>query len=288
MTSSSSTKYFPHGVTLSQNQKTKLAKALERREPITIRLSHSELTGSDELMLTKTQIGRIRKSLSLGKGVDLKISKTQITKVVKKGGALWSGLMSQVLPQVFKWAPKIAAPLASGAMQALGSLGIDKLFGSGHAQRGGFLIPQGKIDKLIANKKYLTKKQKEDILAALQSGGDLVIKPTPRQRGGFLGSLLTTIGIPLLLNALTGKGLQNRKKGKGLQNRPSCKTGHGLQNRPYAEAYPYARFPPPFLGQWGEGPRRTRRGGTKKKTGKGILFGKNSPFNDIPLLGAIF
>ena len=159
--------YFPHGVTLSQNQKTKLAKALERREPITIRLSHNELTGSDELMLTKTQIGRIRKSLTSGKGVDLKISKTQITKVVKKGGALWSGLMSNIIPQVFKWAPKIAAPLASGAMQALGSLGIDKLFGSGHAQRGGFLIPQNKINLLIANQRYLTKKQKEDIVNAL-------------------------------------------------------------------------------------------------------------------------
>ena len=75
--------YIPHGVTLSQNQKTKLAKAFEKREPLTIRLSHSELTGPDELMLTKTQIGRIQKSYNSGKGVDLKISKTQITKVVK-------------------------------------------------------------------------------------------------------------------------------------------------------------------------------------------------------------
>ena len=278
MTSSSSTKYFPHGVTLSQNAKRKLAKALERREPITIRLSHNELTGSDELMLTKTQIGRIHKSLSLGKGVDLKISKTQITKVVKKGGALWSGLMSNIIPQVFKWAPKIAAPLASGAMQALGSLGIDKLFGSGHAQRGGFLIPQDKINLLIANQRYLTKKQKEDIVNALQSGGRVVIRPTARQRGGFLGTLLASIGVPLLLNALTGKG-----HGRGLQNR---KTGHGLQNRPYPTGY--APFPPPFLGQWGEGSQRPRRRGTKKKTGNGILLGKNSPFKDIPLLGAIF
>ena len=278
MPKQSSTNYIPHGVTLSQNQKSRLAKALKNREPITIRLSHSELTGPDTLMLSKTQIGRIRKSLSLGKGVDLKISKTQITKVVKKGGALWSGLMSNIIPQVFKWAPKIAAPLASGAMQALGSLGIDKLFGSGHsrhAQRGGFLIPQNKIDQLIAHKNLLTKKQKVDIISALQSGGELVIRPTARQQGGFLGSLLATIGVPLLLNALTGRGLQNRSS----QNCTAQSHGRGLQNRPYGD--PYARFPPPFLGQWGDG-------NSGKKTGKGILFGKNSPFNDIPLLGAIF
>ena len=155
---------------------------------------------------------------------------------------------------------------------------MDKILGQGlpgaHAsQVGGFLIPQDKINKLIANKKYLTKKQKEDILTALQSGGQIVIRPTPRQRGGFLGTLLASIGVPLLLNALSGKGLQNRKKGNGLQNRQ----GLGLQNRPYG--YPYAPFPPPFLGQWGDG--------TKKKSGKGILFGKNSPFNGIPLLGDI-
>ena len=266
------TTYIPHGVTLSQNQKTKLAKALKNREPITIRLSHGELSGSDTLMLTKTQIGRIKRSLSSGKGVDLKISKTQIGKVVQKGGALWSGLMSNIIPQVFKWAPKIAAPLASGAMQALGSLGIDKLFGSGSGQVGGFLIPQNKIEQLIANKKYLTKKQKEDILAALQSGGDLVIRPTPRQmKGGFLGSLLASIGVPLVLNALMGKGLQNRSKG-------GRSRGKGLQNRPYGN--PYARFPPPFFGQWPEAYGH----GVKKTSGKGILFGKNSPLNDIPLI----
>ena len=53
----------------------------------------------------------------------------------------------------------------------------------------------------------LTKKQKEDIVNALQSGGELVIKPTKTQSGGLLGTLLASIGVPLLLKALTGKGL---------------------------------------------------------------------------------
>ena len=259
--------YIPHGVTLSQNQKSKLAKALEKREPITIRLSHSELTGPDELMLTKTQIGRIKKSLASGKGVDIKISKTQIRKVVVKGGSLFSSLAALVptlLPKAMQVASKVVPGLAMGALGSLGNFTMDKILGQGHTQVGGFLIPQDKIDKLIANKKYLTKKQKEDILSALQSGGQIVIRPTPKQRGGFLGTLLASIGVPLLLNALTGKGLQNRKG-----------TGKGLQNRPYWD--PYVRFPPPFLGA----------GPSEKKSGKGILFGKNSPFNGIPLLGAI-
>ena len=285
------TSYFPHGVTLSQNQKHNLAKALEKRplQGITIRLSHSELTGPDELMLTKTQIGRIQKSFTSGKGVDLKISKTQIGKVVKKGGSLFSSLAALVptlLPKAMQVASKVVPGLAMGALGSLGNFTMDKILGQGIAltpshsgMSGGFFIPQDKINKLIENKKYLTRKQKEDIVNALQSGGNhgVVIKPTPRQRGGFLGTLLASIGVPMLLNALLGKGLQNRKKGKGLQNRK----GLGLQNRPHTGSYPYgyAPFPPPFIGQWGDG--------SKKRTGKGILFGKNSPFNGIPILGAI-
>ena len=271
--------YIPYGVTLSQNQRRKLAKALEMRQPLTIRLSHNELTGEDELMLTKTQIGRINRGLSSGKGVDIKISKTQISKVVKKGGSLFSSLAALVptlLPKAMQVASKVVPGLAMGALGSLGNFTMDKILGQGqiarsaHAMRGGFLIPQDKVDKLIANQRYLTKKQKEDIVNALQSGGEIVIKPTAKQRGGFLGTLLASIGVPLLLNALSGKGLQNR-----------CHSGHGLQNRPTPSAYPYgyAPFPPPFIGQWGDG--------SKKRTGKGILFGKNSPFNGIPLLGAI-
>ena len=63
--------------------------------------------------------------------------------------------------------------------------------------------------------------------------------------------LLASIDISLLLNALTGKGLQNRPKSKGL----------GLQNRPYFHSLiPYQ--PPPFIGNW---PQNTVGMGTKKK-----------------------
>ena len=55
----------------------------------------------------------------------------------------------------------------------------------------------------------LTKKQKEDIVAALQSGsGQVVIRPTPKQSGGILGTVLASIGVPLLMKALTGRGIQ--------------------------------------------------------------------------------
>ena len=41
----------------------------------------------------------------------------------------------------------------------------------------------------------------------LQSGSGVQIQLTPKQRGAFLGTLLASIGVPLLLKALTGRGL---------------------------------------------------------------------------------
>ena len=151
--------YAKYGVNLSAGQKEKLAKALSNKSAITIRLTKSDLTGSDDLMLTKTQLKRIQKAMNNGTGVDLKISKTQISHLVQEGGSLWSSLFSlaaKALPYASKAVTKVVPALATGAFQALGSLGIDKIFGKG--QSGGFLIPQNKIDQLIKYKDLLTKK----------------------------------------------------------------------------------------------------------------------------------
>ena len=188
------TTYLEYHVNLSDGQKENLAKAMKTGSELTLRLKNNQLRGNDELMLTKTQVNKIQKSVANKTGVDIKISKTQIRRSVKQGGSLFSSLAmlgAKALPYVTKMAPA----LATGAVSALGSLGIDKIFGKGI--RGGFLIPQNKIDQLIKHKDWLTKGQKEQILSAVQSGGEVVINPTVKQRGGFLGSLLASIGIPL-------------------------------------------------------------------------------------------
>ena len=70
------TTYFECGVNLTDNQKKKLADSINNNCPLTLRLKHLDLAGNDELMLTKSQISKIRKSLANKTGVDLKISKT--------------------------------------------------------------------------------------------------------------------------------------------------------------------------------------------------------------------
>ena len=232
------TTYFEYHVGLSNGQKQKLARAIKKASPITLRLSKNELKGNDELMFSKAQINRIKKAIQNKTGVEIKISKTQITKSVKHGGSLFTSLAAlgaKVLPLATKFISKVAAPLVTEAVSALGSLSIDKLFGSG--QIGGFLIPNEKVELLIKHKNLLTRNQTERIRNALQSGGQVIAEPSEKQMGGMLGTVLASIRIPMLLKALTGSGLQVPKK-----------RAAGLQVSARPALYPY--YPPPVWGSW--------------------------------------
>ena len=230
--------YVKYGVKLSADQKKKLAKALSNKSSITLRLTKSDLTGNDMLMLTATQLKRIKKAMTNKTGVDLKISKTQIRSVIQKGGSLWNSLLNLGM-RALPYASKAVPALATGAIQALGSLGVDKIFGRG--QSGGFLIPQDKINQLIQYKDLLTKKQKEQIASAIHNGGQIFVKPSKKQMGGFLGTLLASIGVPMLINALTGRGLQvDNKRSKKSPNVYVPKGGNIV---------PY-QINPPFIGTW--------------------------------------
>jgi len=74
------------------------------------------------------------------------------------------------------------------------------------------------------------------------SGEDIIIRPTKKQSGGFLGSLLASVGIPLavdmigvpLLKAITGKGAPQI----GRPPLPKSKGGSA----------PQIGQPPPFIG----------------------------------------
>ena len=268
------TTYHPYKIDLSRGQKKKLLKAIRSNCAITLRLDHDQTTGIDELMLTTNQIKRIKKAVDLDTGVELRISKTQIRKVTRQGGSLFSA----VVPLARTLAPTLAKTLGLSALAGLASEGATqvakKISGKG-AMTGGFLIPQDKIQKLIDNKHLLTNKQKQEILAALQSGGQVVVKPSAKQSGGMLGTILASIGIPLALDMvknLFGKGAAagagtgagtgagaprlGRPKGKGAA--AGAAAGAPRVGRPKGKgaprlgAPPFQR-PPPFFGNWGRG-----------------------------------
>ena len=263
------TQLYQINVKLSENQKKNIADAYKKRETVVIRLTNDSLHGNDTLNVPAMVKKRLEKNRKEKKGMEIKLSKTNIRKQI--GGSL----LTSVLSMARMFGPTIAKTLGlsalAGAAGAAGSQVVKKIAGKG-TKTGDFLIPQNKIDKLIANKNLLSAKQKKDILDALQSGSGVVVKPTKTQSGGFLGTLLASIGIPLVLKALTGKGAP--------QIGMPPKGGRGA---PTMGAY----YPPPFIGSWPKTQAGMGKKKPTKKKGKGLLLGPKSPFNQIPLLGAI-
>ena len=54
--------YSSYGVSLSKGQLQKVSRAYNNNSAITIRLANKELSGPDELMLTKTHINKLKKA----------------------------------------------------------------------------------------------------------------------------------------------------------------------------------------------------------------------------------
>ena len=276
-------------VNLSQGQKAKLAKAIKDGSALKLRLGKNSLSGNDELLLSPRQIAKLQKAKKNNTGAEISFSKSAIRKSIKQGGSLWTSLL-KLTPFLTKGVSKVAPHLATGAVSALGSLGIDKIFGKGMQggaaqatllpnaivkmiQRG-IEVPVKFLVNLINMKEMLTNAQKTLIGKGLQNRKGILLKPTKRQiHGGLLGTL-AAIGIPMaieLASKIFGKGLQvPRKAAAGLQ----------------VSQKPFLWQPPPFYGTW-ETPAWKGQGRGKGKKGKGLLLGENSPFNQIPILGAI-
>lgn len=65
---------------LSPNQKKNLAQAYQNRETIVLRLTKGSLSGNGTLYVPATVVKRLNKNRQLKKGMDIKLSKTNIRK----------------------------------------------------------------------------------------------------------------------------------------------------------------------------------------------------------------
>ena len=201
------TQRFEINVKLSENQKKNLSSAYHKRETIVIRLIKDSLHGNDTLFVPAMVKKRLEKNRKWRKGMDIKLAKTNIRKQV--GGSL----LTSILTLGRSFLTTVGKTLGLSALAGLASEGasqvVKSISGKG-VKSGGFLVPQDKINnKLTDYKHLLSMKQKQDILNVLQSGSGVHIKPTKTQSGGFLGTLLASIGIPLaieVIKKMTGKG----------------------------------------------------------------------------------
>ena len=135
-----------------------------KKETIVLRLTNSSLSGNETLHVPATVVKRLNKSKQLKKGMDIKLSKTNIQKQV--GGSVLTLILSLGRTLL----PTLSKTLGLSALSGLASKGalklVKKISGKG-VKTGGFIVLQNRIHQLIPYKDLLNMNQKKDLLYAL-------------------------------------------------------------------------------------------------------------------------
>ena len=183
-------------------------------------IGNNEIDFPHQLLLTNRQLSNLCKAFANHLSADIKLSKTQLSKMIQSGGLLgrlFGPLLKTGLPlikNVIK--PSVLIPLGLIAAASAADAGIHKkILGSGHNNNNNnnnttLIISNDEIEDIIKVVKSL-----EDSSLLLKRVTETVQNEVKEQKGGFLSMLLGTLGASLLGNLLTGRGIYRAGKGKG-------------------------------------------------------------------------
>ena len=156
-----------------------------------------------ELLLTNRQVANIREAFAKNTPIDIKLSKTQLSKMMQSGRFLGNLLGKLAGPLM-----KVAVPLAKNVLAPLGIL-LQCLQLMEALKKE--MLGSGTTTLIISNDEM------NDILKIVKSpeGSGLLLKgvsetiqhEAKEQRGGFLSMLLSTLGASLLGDILSSKGV---------------------------------------------------------------------------------
>ena len=120
------TQYNRLNLKLSNSQLSKLKSAIKNETDVVIRLSPNIIDDSNgetnfphELLLTDRQVSSIRKAFSNNSSVDIKFSKTQLSKMIQSGGFLGK-LLGPLLKTGLPLIKNVITPLAKSVLIPLG------------------------------------------------------------------------------------------------------------------------------------------------------------------------
>ena len=223
-----STTYHPFKIALTDGQKKKLQKAYVTKTAVGLKVKPNQIGRGDELLLTETQIKRLKKRSAEGKGMVIKLSQTQLQNTAQRGGSLFSAMLG------------FAKPLIKPALGALASAGLSfgaekvlrKIFGNGFGPR------EIELYKLVQRMTPAQKKAAKQYLV-----GKGLVKGGGAQHGGFLG-MLASIGVPLAID------LVRKIIGKGMQTQPPLPPPRTRRSPGIPKGKEMQIQPPPFYGTW--------------------------------------
>ena len=187
---------------LPDSQLNKLKPAVKNNQGTSLRISVKIFTPNNlphELFLTTRQITKLRNAIEHNISTDIKLIRTQISKIIQSGGFLGS-LLGKLAGTL------MTAPLAKNVLTPLGitaaASAIDgaiqkRIQGSGTTS---LVISNKEMDNIMKIIEAL-----QDLNIFLKGVTETIKNQTKEQKGVFLSMLLGTLGASLLGNILTGK-----------------------------------------------------------------------------------
>ena len=214
------TQYNSLNVKLSNSQLNKLKSSIKNEPDVVLRISSNMVGDSNdntnfphELLLTNRQVANIRKAFAKNTSIDIKLSKTQLSKMIQSGGFLGNllGKLAGLLMKVaVPLAKNVLAPLGiSAAMSAIDESIKKKMLGSGVTT---LIISNDEMNYILKIVKSL-----ENSGLLLKGVSETIQHEAKELRGGFLSTLLGTLGAALLgdilSKGLSGKGVIRASEG---------------------------------------------------------------------------
>ena len=212
------TQYNSLNVKLSNSQLSTIKSAIKNENDVALRISSNMVGNSNdntnfphELLLTNRQVENIRKAFANHLSTDIKLSKTQLSKMIQSRGLLGrllGPLLKTGLPlmkSVIKTLAKsVLIPLGLTAAASAADAGIHKkILGSPHSNTT-LIISNDEMDEILKIVESI-----ENSVVLLKGVSETIQHEAKEQRGGFLSMLLGTLGASLLGDVLS-KGLSGR------------------------------------------------------------------------------
>ena len=168
-----------------------------------------------ELLLTNRKVANLREAFANKSSTDIKLSKTQISKMIQSGGFL-GRLLGPLLKTGLPLIKNVIKPLAKSVLIPLGlteaasaaDAGIHKkVLGLGNNNTI-LIISNDEMKDIIKIVKSL-----EDTALLMEGVSETIQNEAKEQKGGFLSMLLGTLGASLLGNILAEKGINRAGEG---------------------------------------------------------------------------
>ena len=198
--------------------------------------SNDNINFPNEFLLTNRQVANIRKAFANHSSTDIKLSKTQLSKMIQSGGFL-GGLLGPLLKTGLPLMKSVIKPLAKSVLISLGLTaaasaayaGIHKkILGSGNSNNATLIISNNEMDDILKIVKSL-----EDSGVLSKGVSETIQNEAKEKKGGFLSTLLGTLGASLLgdifSKGLSDKGVIRAGEGTIRAGEGTIRAGYGFK-----------------------------------------------------------